>query len=310
MAKDVQPIIIKKVKKAGHAHHGGAWTVAYADFVTAMMAFFLLLWLLNATTEEQKAGIADYFAPSTVAGGKASSGSGRANARPFPDRRRRPARRRWYFRADANAPEVEENNEEIDEEELEELIQERERERFDDAAQQLRQAIQGVPDLAELTNSLLIDQTPEGLRIQIVDQERIAMFALGGAEPLDHTKRLLALVTEVITKLPNRISISGHTDATPYSGAGDYSNWELSADRANAARREVLTNALSGDRIATVQGKAETNPLVSDDPTSAQNRRISIVLLSETIRAHQVSVRSWMRRKSFRRPRLCARRPP
>ena len=181
------------------------------------------------------------------------------------------------------APEVEENNEEIDEEELEELIQERERERFDDAAQQLRQAIQGVPDLAELTNSLLIDQTPEGLRIQIVDQERIAMFALGGAELLDHTKRLLAPVTEVTTKLPNRISISGHTDATPYSGAGDYSNWELSADRANAARRELLTNALSGGLIATVQGKAETDPLVSDDPTSAQNRRISIVLLSETI---------------------------
>ena len=280
MANEVQPIIvIKKVKGHGGGHHGGAWKVAYADFVTAMMAFFLLLWLLNATTDQQKLGIADYFAPSPMSGGKSGSGGLFGGQSLSADGAMRA--QGGISVAMPMAPDTAAETEEIDEEELAELIEKRERESFDEAANQLRSAIDSVPELAQLKDSLVIDQTPEGLRIQLVDQERIAMFARGGADPLDHTKRLLALVTEVVGKLPNQISISGHTDATPYRGAGDYSNWELSADRANAARRELLANSLDAARIAQVQGKAQTDPLDIDEPTSPRNRRISIVLLRE-----------------------------
>jgi chemotaxis protein MotB len=156
---------------------------------------------------------------------------------------------------------------------------EREQERFEDAAAELRQAIQAVPELAQLEESLIIDQTPEGLRIQIVDQERLAMFATGSANPEDHTRRQLA----------NQISISGHTDATPYRGAGDYSNWELSADRANAARRLLVSDGLDPARIALVQGKAETDPLLADEPESPRNRRISIILLRQSETGAQTS---------------------
>ena len=278
MANELQPII-KKVRGGAHGHHGGAWKVAYADFLTAMMAFFLLLWLLNATTEDQKRAIADYFAPSPISGGQSGNGGLFGGAS---------MTSQGAMRAEGGisvampmAPDLAEENENINEEQLEELIEQRERQSFEEAAGELRAAIDSVPELAQLKDSLVIDQTPEGLRIQLVDQERIAMFALGGADPLDHTKRLLALVVEVVGKLPNQISISDHTDATPFHGKGDYSNWELSADRANAARRELLANSLAGARISEVQGKAETDPLVTDEPASPRNRRISIVLLRQ-----------------------------
>ncbi len=306
MADENRPIIIKKIKKGGHGHHGGAWKVAYADFVTAMMAFFLLLWLLNATTDEQKLGISNFFSPDAVSEGNSGSGglfggttlnlegaltssggpSEGAVVVPLPTT---PAAAGDSDGEGASGDEEPLDDpaqasvppEEVDEQTLEELLAEREQEQFERAEEVLRQAIQSVPELAELQNSLIIEQTPEGMRIQLVDQERVSMFASGSSEPADSTRRLAKLVTEVIKQLPNRLSISGHTDAVPYSSANGYTNWELSAERANAARRLLIESGLSPDRLALVQGLADTDPLLPDDPNSARNRRISFVLLRE-----------------------------
>ncbi len=144
-----------------------------------------------------------------------------------------------------------------------------------------------MPDLRDLARNLLIDRTPEGMRIQIVDQKGHSMFPLGSAEMYDKTRRLLGLVADAIKRLPNKISIKGHTDAKPYRGHGDYTNWELSSDRANASRRALVTAGLSSDRVAYVVGRAAQDPLVPADPTSPRNRRISIVLLHEQRPSHE-----------------------
>jgi chemotaxis protein MotB len=308
------PVIIKKKKRGGgHGHHGGAWKVAYADFVTAMMAFFLLLWLLNATTEEQRIGIANYFAPSVapdassgsngVMGGQTittdgamvaqnstpsvtveidappaetdGSDGGAAAAATQTDEAEQtaPAEQQAAQPADAQTN--------ASDREAQKLLKELEDEQFRQAEHQLRQAIQQVPDLKTLAQNLIIDRTPEGMRIQLVDQDRISMFASGSAKMEDYTKKLLDLVAQVVARMPNKISISGHTDSMPYQSDNGYSNWELSADRANAARRELLAAGLSPDRIANVVGKADTDPLLPDDPSSPRNRRLSIVLLHE-----------------------------
>jgi chemotaxis protein MotB len=146
----------------------------------------------------------------------------------------------------------------------------------------LRQAIQDIPDLHDLAENLIIDRTPEGLRIQLVDQDKSAMFALGSSEMNEAGRKLMALVGRVVAKLPNKISVTGHTDATPFARQGSYSNWELSADRANASRRELMGNALPAERIAKVVGMADREPLLAQEPLSPRNRRISIVLLRET----------------------------
>ena len=157
----------------------------------------------------------------------------------------------------------------------------REQAQFDAAADALRQAIEAIPELAQLQDSLLIEQTPEGLRIQLVDQAGYSMFAIGSAHPNAQTHRLVKLVSRVVAQLPNKISISGHTDSRGYRNPNGYSNWELSSDRANAARRLLIDSGLGADRVALVQGRADTDPLLPDAPESERNRRISIVLLRE-----------------------------
>ncbi len=304
MADDNQIIVIKKIKKGGHGHHGGAWKVAYADFVTAMMAFFLLLWLLNATTDEQKLGISNFFSPDAVSDGGSGSGGlfggttlniegaltssgGPAEGAvimPLPTTPAADGDSDGDGAADDDAagdPEEEAGAAEPTDEDLAKALAEREQEQFERAEAVLRQAIQSVPELTNLQNSLIIEQTPEGLRIQLVDQERVSMFPSGSAEPAQSTRRLAKLVTEVIKQLPNQISISGHTDAVPYRTANGYTNWELSADRANAARRLLIESGLTPERLSLVQGRAATDPLLPDDPTSPRNRRISFVLLRE-----------------------------
>jgi chemotaxis protein MotB len=299
MAKN-SSIIIKKKKAAHHDHHGGAWKVAYADFVTAMMAFFLLLWLLNATTEAQKRGISDYFAPAVTTtsttmgaggllggktlsakGAQVSSSSAPAVFKPMPSVRQlddvEPG-----TSAPVDNPSDEDNQlQGMSEAEAKKVVAEREEKRFAAAEFDLRQAIEEVPDLKDLAQNLLIDRTPEGLRIQIVDQENSAMFPSGSADMNPTAKRLMNLVTQVVRRLPNKVSITGHTDSAPFARPGSYSNWELSADRANASRRELLQSELPIARIATVVGKADREPLVANDPAAARNRRISIVLLRE-----------------------------
>ncbi len=294
MAGGDQSLIVKKIKKGGHAHHGGAWKVAYADFVTAMMAFFLLLWLLNAVTEEQLEGISNYFSPENISMSESGAGGmlggkviGETGA--MPDTTARPSVTvdlpppRAGTGGDEFAGEKQAASEETGEEEDAATRQAREEREFQQAEQEIRQAIESVPSLKELAKSLLIENTPEGLRIQIVDQEGLAMFPRGGSEMFPYTRKVLDLVAKVITKMPQKISIAGHTDATRFvGGEAGYTNWELSADRANASRRALIELGVPSDRVSVVVGKAATDPLVANDPENPSNRRISIVLLRGT----------------------------
>lgn len=290
MAGD-QPIIIKKVKKGGgHGHHGGAWKVAYADFVTAMMAFFLLMWLINTTTPEQRQGIADYFAPASVSPSTSGSGGilagtalgddgvqGRGSSsvieRLSPDAVRENDTQEQQSPDASTAPQASNDA-------LASAMSRREQAEFDSAEMSLRQAMQDMPEIAELSRHIQIDQTPEGMRIQLVDQEGRSMFRPGSAEPNERAIVLLRAIASIAQRMPNRLSISGHTDSGP-SPAADYTNWDLSADRANAARRVLQSSGLGEDRIAEVQGRAGTEPLYPDDPYLPGNRRLSIVLLRE-----------------------------
>lgn len=288
-----QPIIIvKKVKKVAGGHHGGAWKVAYADFVTAMMAFFLLLWLLNVTTDEQKAMISSYFSPTDPRISESFSGSGGvmggttmaeegALTSEFDPVVATPAVPSGDVEGQTNPDAV--NLENAEDEELVDEVAAREEERFKEAEETLRQAIESVPELQDLAANLLIDMTPEGLRIQIVDQEGKEMFPLSSSEPLPPAEKLLKLVASAIQDMPNMISIRGHTDARPFGPNASFTNWELSADRANASRRVMLDGGLEPIRIENVVGKAARDPLIVEDPLSARNRRISIILLKESL---------------------------
>jgi chemotaxis protein MotB len=298
-------IIIKRIKKRHHeAHHGGAWKVAYADFVTAMMAFFLLLWLLNATTEEQRHGISDYFSPASVsrttsgAGGvlrgmtvaregvMRSEGSELSIPLPATPTDSPESDMDGEFAGDGgedSAAELDRKQQtnELTPEEQDKLLVKREEERFEEAAAELRQAIQSTPELAKLAESLIIDRTPEGLRIQIVDQDKYSMFPLGSAAMYDYARKLLAEVAKIVGKLPNRIAVTGHTDSTPYSRSSNYTNWELSTDRALASRRALVESGFPEDRVERVIGKADKEHLFPDEPNSPRNRRISVVLLRD-----------------------------
>ncbi|MCF6292876.1 MAG: OmpA family protein [Robiginitomaculum sp.] len=288
-----QPIVIKKViKVTGGGHHGGAWKVAYADFVTAMMAFFLLMWLINMTSPEQKSGVADYFAPASVSesksgaggilggtslgkdGAKSSGADGRRSTKPEPTTYTDPSK-------SSSDDDKESSEQTISESALDEALSRREEMAFQSAAESLRQAMKDMPELAELSKSLIIDQTPEGLRIQIVDQEGLSMFQPGSTMPKPRTVALLRAVATIIDRLPNRITISGHTDSAPLQGA-DGGNWDLSFGRANAARSIIRQNGVPANRVFSVIGKAGSEPLYPDDPYMAGNRRISIVLLRES----------------------------
>jgi chemotaxis protein MotB len=296
MADNEQPIIIKKIVKGGHGHHGGAWKVAYADFVTAMMAFFLLMWLLNATTDDQKKGIADYFTPATASDSKSGAGGllgGQSVSSPgamqsatsVPSASIDLKPTSGASDGDAEEDVGSTGNEDLSklsDEELREALVKREAEMFDEAEKNLRQAIEEIPELKELAKNLVIDQTPEGLRIQIVDREGKPMFPSGSADMLPHTRKLMAKIAQVVASTKNKISIAGHTDSTPFRGkrAGS-GNWELSSGRALSSRRALVAGGLVGKRIVQVVGKADTEPLLKDDPKSARNRRISIVLLRE-----------------------------
>jgi len=331
-------IVIRKEEIVEGEAHGGSWKVAYADFVTAMMAFFLLMWLLNATTEDQRKGLADYFSPNSVLSHN-SSGTGQ----PFGGRT---AFSEGAMLSDLGSPQVtvgeqpvvdhveEEDDSRViaqtrphrddihsrdpdlgaspppkpppqqtrnaapsgpvpvavaspgrgdlqrkpSEAELQAELERREKQGFEQAAQQIREAVAGDPQLAELARQLAIDMTPEGLRIQIRDADREAMFPLGSAVPNDKARLLLQKVAPVLARLTQDISIAGHTDAAPFAGSGR-TNWELSADRANATRRLLIDSGLQESRIRSVSGNAERDLAIPTDPLAAGNRRIAIVVL-------------------------------
>jgi len=290
MSLNDRPIMIKKVKKVvAGGHHGGAWKVAYADFVTAMMAFFLLMWLINATDPEQKKGIAEYFAPASVSSSSSGSGGILGGTSLGDDGAKSSGSNSVISQLAPEAPPdapteagQSQNLAAASEQALRDEIARREAAQFASAAESLRQAMQSMPELAELSKQLIIDQTPEGLRIQLVDQEGRSMFENGSSRPNARAQLLLRAVSRVITQLPNRISITGHTSATPGSnratGAGD---WTLSSARADASRLVLQGAGVDADRVYQVSGKAGSDPLYPDDPTLAGNRRIAIVLLRE-----------------------------
>ena len=281
-AAGVQPIILKRIKKMGHGSHGGVWKLAYADFVTAMMAFFLLLWLLNSVTQEQLQGISNFFAPVTVS--KSQSGSAQVLGGKTvgdPGAAESPTSRATVTQdlpppkvgtgAEAGEGSAEDDGRKVQEEE-----------QFKEAEAELRKAVESVPALRQLANSLLVDNTPEGLRIQLVDQQGFALFPAGSSEMYLHTRRLLEVVAKVILEMPQKISIAGHTDSTGYADETKYSNWELSSDRANAARRALTQLHVPKERVGLVSGKAYVDPLKVDDPTHPTNRRLTVVLLRGT----------------------------
>ena len=298
-----QPIVVKKIVKGG-GHHGGAWKVAYADFVTAMMAFFLLLWLLNVSTDEQKNAISNYFDPAAdrvsqsmsgaggVLGGTSVSQQGAMTtdiqklSDPSPTGKagqekaeKIPVHKIEQETGTTQGVQMVDSSSEQARAEL----KKEEEDKLNEVKEAIEIAVQENPEMAELMENLMIDMTPEGLRIQVVDSEGRPMFPSGSARMFDRTKQLLNQVGQVIQSVENEISIKGHTDSIPYSAGADYTNWELSADRANSSRRELQSAGVSSDRLNNVVGKADTEHLLPDDPTNARNRRISIVLLREEI---------------------------
>ncbi|RYH13176.1 MAG: chemotaxis protein MotB, partial [Alphaproteobacteria bacterium] len=266
---------------------GGAWKVAYADFVTAMMAFFLLMWLINTTSPEQKRGIADYFAPASVSrsnqgsdgllggtafqedGARASGSNRQIDEELSAENVRSKASTSISSEGQAGVP---------SEDALEKAQAKRNALAFASAEASLRQALQDLPDYAELSKNIIIDSDKDGLNIQLVDQEGRAMFQGSSSEPLPRTQHLLQTLAKVIDNLPNQITIAGHTDSAAPSRAG-YSNWELSADRANAARRILEKAGIESDRVFQVSGKGDREPLYPDDADMPANRRISITLM-------------------------------
>lgn len=277
-----RPIIIKRIKKVAGRHHGGAWKVAYADFVTAMMAFFLLMWLINTSSPEQKRGIADYFAPASVSPSTSGMGGLLAGTALGKDGAISQGSPPVFEQQNSSAQASNEGaqdgsgNQNAAADAVGETGQ-RETAEFQQAELSLRQALQNMPELAELSRNIIVDQTPDGLRIQLVDQEGRPMFNPGSAQPNDRARIILQAVAQIVQTLPNRLVISGHTDAAANPDAKQ-SNWELSAARANASLRVIKSAGLSDDRIAQVSGKAGADPLFPDDPYQAANRRISIVL--------------------------------
>ena len=300
-------VIIKRFEIIEGGHHGGAWKVAYADFVTAMMAFFLLMWLLNATTEDQRKGLADYFSPNNLLS-HASSGTGQ----PFGGHT---AYDEGALVSDRGAVQVTEGKrpplEQIEEGESQVFTRARkpgtdgqltekpgeapreptqaeiaaekdrqEKEAFEKAAEDIREAVRGDPALAQLAKQLAIDMTPEGLRIQILDEIKQPMFASGSATPNERARELVRKVAPILQKLTQPVSIAGHTDAAPFAGVGK-TNWELSSERANATRRLLAESGLEASRIRSVTGHADRDPLLPADPLAAANRRIAILVLRQ-----------------------------
>lgn len=274
----LQPIIIKRVKKGGHGgHHGGAWKIAYADFVTAMMAFFLLMWLLGSTSQGDLQGIAAHFSsPLKVAlsGGSGSGdsssivkggGTGLTRTVGAVKNGDVAAQTRSYnlqaLRAEVEAADVR---------------------RMREMQAQLELALQNNPALGAVRQQLRMDATPDGLRIQIVDDQGRAMFDAGSAIVREHMRELLRSIGRLVDGADGRVVLSGHTDASAYSGGErGYSNWELSADRANASRREMLAGGLRDDRVVRVLGLGSSVPQDTADPLSPLNRRITVLVLGQ-----------------------------
>ena len=273
-----QPIIVKKIKKkAGHGHHGGAWKIAYADFVTAMMAFFLLMWLLGSTDEATKKGISEYFQdPFGIKVNPSGEGlSNRSNiiqgggsdlsSKDTGD---------VHMGQDITAPPTPED--------IEKLAEEQEQIKLEKLQEKIESMLDANAKLAEFRDQIKLEKTPEGLKIQIVDAQNRPMFKLASSGIEEYAKMILHELAPVINELPNKVTINGHTDALPFPKNNmGYSNWELSSDRANVARHELTSGGLAEEKVLRIVGLASSIPYVVDNPNHPMNRRISIIVMNK-----------------------------
>ena len=290
-----RPIYIKRVKKVSAGHHGGAWKVAYADFVTAMMAFFLVMWLVTAVSKEQRAAIFDYFKNPSMEPGKSvkpapgQMGPGGASTSPIdlgggldaPKSSPTQTERIGATVMTSPAPPIDIKTDEQKAAEADAMAREEERRQLDALMQDLKEAINQSQALQPFKDQLLLDITPDGLRIQIVDAQNRPMFDLGSSRLKPYTTDILREVAQYLKTVSKRISITGHTDTTPYAGISGYTNWELSTDRANAARRALEAAGYDTGQIARVTGLSSSVLFDRDNPRSPVNRRISIVVMSQ-----------------------------
>lgn len=281
-----QPIIVKRVKKSAAGHHGGAWKIAFADFATAMMAFFLVMWLMSSATPEQKKAISGYFQDPI---GFTESASPYVidlggTPTPAPDRTLNPELK--------DAPDAQEqsvdssSNEEVqtrqvDPTQAQNLAEQVERERLELLLQELQNKVEENPELQKFKDQILFEITQDGLRIQIMDAANRPMFDLGSAHLQPYFEDILLIMAETIKAVPNKISVSGHTDAKPFAGNGEFGNWELSANRANAARRALVAGGYPDDHVARVVGYASSALFDRNDPLNPVNRRIDITVLTK-----------------------------
>lgn len=281
-------IIVRKVKAHGHAHHGGAWKIAYADFVTAMMAFFMLLWILGATTEEQRKGIADYFTPTVIqlqnSGGSNGLFGGKSIVAPDGHALRpETTGKRPVTSAGSDAPATRAGNGEGQNPDPSGSRAPPHRAEdeaaFQKAAERIAARLEADPTLKGLKGQVRFVKTRDGLRIDLVERADFSMFALGTSAPTAAAGTLVQTVAGAIADLPNHLAVRGHTDALGYSRPGGASNWSLSTARADATRRLLMGAGIAGERFRRIEGVADTDPYVKDRPADPRNRRISVTLL-------------------------------
>jgi chemotaxis protein MotB len=283
MADDQQPIVVKRIKKGGGGAHGGAWKIAYADFVTAMMAFFLLMWLLGSTTQGDLKGISEFFQNPLRLSLEGGPGSGSATSPIHGGGQDLTKSVGEMARSNYKEPQkVTKVRVTPEERELEALRAEQERQKLNDLKGQIEAMVEARPDMRQFKNQILMDMTTEGLRLQIVDEQNRPMFDSASSQLKPYSKVILQTLGQVLNQVDNRVSIAGHTDAARYAG-GDrgFSNWELSAERANACRRELIAGGMDEVKVVRVLGLAASIPLDTNDPFSAMNRRISIVVMNK-----------------------------
>jgi chemotaxis protein MotB len=275
--KKLQPIIIKKVKKGGHAVHGGAWKIAYADFVTAMMAFFLLMWLLGSTTEGDKKGISDFFQSPLKVSLAGGSGAGAATSVITGGGRDIRETVGQQTKSDSSNPVLKKVSVEATKAER----AKQDAKNMATVSAKISSIISNSPKLAEFSAQIRLELTPDGLQIQIVDDQKRPMFDSGSALVKPYMREILREIAPALNEVDNRISLDGHTDRTPYgSGLRGYSNWELSADRANASRRELVAAGMPDEKVVRVMGLASSVLLEPDDPKGPTNRRITILVMT------------------------------
>jgi chemotaxis protein MotB len=287
-----RPIYIKRVKKVAGGHHGGAWKVAYADFVTAMMAFFMVMWLITAVSKEQRAAIFDYFKNPSMEPGKSvkpapgQMGPGGASSSPINlggglDAPKTSLQKTDKIGATVMTETAKPIELQTEAQMAEDAQKELEKQQLDALMQDLKEAIDKSQALEPFKDQLLLDITPEGLRIQIVDAQNRPMFDMGSSRLKPYTIDILREVTTYLKTVPNRLSITGHTDATPYAGLTGFTNWDLSTDRANSARRAIEGAGLDTAQISRVVGLGSSVLFDQQNPRNPINRRISIVVMTK-----------------------------